>query len=129
MATTLEPRQQPIRLIESAKKCEESLKRLKKLANDSKAKHSSAEEKLLLDDVITCVNSSIASLKAWTAAISMGRQTSNTEIIAAIKSIFDHILSWGAEATERLNHRLLPTLRRGSKCVKKQGCALKLRLT
>ena len=130
MATTLEPRQQPIRLIESAKKCEQSLKRLKKHANDSKAKHSSAEKKLLLDDVITRVNSSIASLKAWTPAISMGRQTSNTEVIATINSVFDRILWWVAEATERLNHRLeLSILRRGLTCVKKQGCALKLRLT
>ena len=127
MATTLEPREQLIRLIESA---EQSLNRLKKHASDSKAKHSSAEEKLLLDDVIKRVNSNIASLKAWTAAINKGRQTSDTEIIATINSIFDRILSCVAEATERLNHRLgLSILRRGSKCVKKQGCALKLRLT
>lgn len=130
MATTLEPRQQLIRLIESAEKCEQSLNRLKKYASDSKAKHSSAEEKLLLDDVIEGVNSNIASLKVWTAAINMGRQTSDTEIIATNNSIFDRILSCVAEATERLNHRLgLSILRRGSKCVKKQGCALKLRLT
>ena len=62
MATTLEPRQQPIRLIESAEKCAVS-QPIKKHANGSKAKHSSAEKKLLLDDVIKRVNSSIASLK------------------------------------------------------------------
>ena len=124
MATTLEPRQKSIRLIESAEKCEQSLNRLKKFASDSKAKHSSAEKKLLLDDVIKRVNSNIAPLKAWTAAINKGRQTSTTEII------LDKILSWVAEATEILNHRLgLSILRRGSKWVKKQGCALKLRLT
>ena len=128
MATTLEPRQQLIRLIESAEKYEQSLNRLKKHANDSKEKHSSAEKKLLLDDVIKRVNSNIASLKAWTAAINKGRQTSNTEIIATIDSV-SNALSYLDDATEILNHRLgLSILPRGSKCVKKQGCALKLRL-
>lgn len=64
MASSLEPAQRPINLIESADRCEQHLNSSKKYANNSKTKHNSGKKKVLLEDVITSVNSNIQSLKA-----------------------------------------------------------------
>lgn len=106
MAPSLEPAQRPINLIKSADRCEQHLNGLRKYASDSKTKYHSGKKKVLLEDVITRVNSNIQSLKAWTAAITKGRQTSDEEIKASVNSVFENIVSRVDDAKEALSHRL-----------------------
>ena len=131
MAPSLEPAQRPINLIKSADRCEQHLNSLRKYASDSKTKHNSGKKKVLLEDVITRVNSNIQSLKAWTAAITKGRQTSDEEIKASVNSVFENIVSRVDDAKEALRHRLGFSVWNSdkSKCVIPQGCIPKLRLT
>lgn len=106
MAPSLEPRRQKIDLIKSADTCEEHLSRLKKHASDLKSKHSSGKKNILLDDVIKRSNTNIQSLKAWTAAIGKGRQTSDEDIKASIDAVFGNIVSRVADSKDALDHRL-----------------------
>ena len=106
MAPSLEPRHQKIDLIKSADRCEEYLNRLKKHASDRKTEYTSGKKHILLQDVITRTNTNIQSLKAWTAAIGKGRQTSDEEIKASIDAVFGNIVSRVADAREALDHRL-----------------------
>ena len=92
MAPSVEPRHQKIDLIKSADTCEEHLK--------SGNKHN------LLQHVIKPTNTNIQSLKAWTAAIGKGRQTSDEEIKASIDAVFGNIVLRVADAKEALDHRL-----------------------
>ena len=131
MAPSLEPAKQPINLIESADRCEQHLNSLRKYASDGKTKHNSGKKKVLLEDVITRVNSNIQSLKAWTAAITKGRQTSDEEIKASVNAVFENIVSRVADAKEALSRRLGFSMWNSdkSKCVTLQGCMCKLKLT
>lgn len=124
MAPSLEPPQRPINLIESADKCEQHLNWLMKYASDSKANHNSGKKRVLLEDVITRVHSNIYSLKTWTIAITKGRQTSDEEIKASVKAVFENIVSRVDDAREALSHRLGFSLWTSdkSKCVMLQGC-------
>lgn len=106
MAPSLEPPQRPINLIESADRCEQHLDWLRKYASDSKAKHNNGKKRVLLKDVITRVNSNIQSLKTWTIAITKGRQTSDEEIKASVKAVFENIVSRVDDARKALSHRL-----------------------
>lgn len=131
MAPSLEPAQQPINLIKSADRCEQHLSSLRKYASDSKKKHNSGKKKVILEDVIARLNSNIQSLKAWTAAITKGRQTSEEEIKASINAVFENIISRAADAKEALSRRLDFSSWKldKSKCVMLRGCLPKLKLT
>ena len=115
--------QRPINLIKSADRCEQHLNWLRKYASDSKTNYNSGKKKVLLEDVITRVNSNIQSLKAWTAAITKGRQTSDEEIKASVNSVFENIISRVNDAKEALSHRLGFSVWNSdkSKCVMLQG--------
>ena len=102
----MEPRHQKIDLIKSADTCEEHLNRLKKHASDLKTQYTIGKKHILLEDVVTRSNTHIQSLKAWTAAIGKGRQTSDEEIKASIDAVFGNIVSRVADAKEALDHRL-----------------------
>jgi len=106
MAPSLEPPRQKIDLIESADKCGDHLDHLRKHASDRKVKHASGKKHALLEDVITRVNSNIRLLKAWTAAISKGRQTSDETIRSSINDVFENIVSRKVDAQRALDHRL-----------------------
>jgi len=106
MAPSLDPPHQKIDLIESADRCERHLNSLRTYASDRRVKHTSGKKHALLEDVITRVNSNIQLLKAWTAAISKGRQTSDETIRSSINEVFDNILLRKADAQKALNHRL-----------------------
>lgn len=131
MAPSLEPAQRPINLIKSADRCEQHLNGLSKYARDSKTKHNSGKKKVLLEDVITRVSHNIQSLKAWTAAITKGRQTSDEEIKASVNSVFENIVLRVDDAKEALSHRLAFSMwiSDKSKCVLLQRCIPKLKLT
>lgn len=106
MAPSLEPPRQKIDLIESADRCERHLNRLRTYASDRKVKHTSGKKHALLEDVITRVNSNIQLLKAWTAAIRKGRQTSDETIRSSINEVFENIVSRKAKAQKALDDRL-----------------------
>ena len=106
MSPSLEPSKTPIDLIDSANKSEEQLSKLKSFATEKKQKHGSGKKKALLEDVINHVNSNIQSLKAWTAAINEGRQTSDEEIKKSIHAVFENIVARVADAKQALGHRL-----------------------
>lgn len=106
MARPLEPSSQQINLSESADKCERRLDQLKKHATEQKANYRSGKKHRLLGDVIASCNSNIQSLKAWRAAISKGRQTSDESIRASIDSVFENIIARVADAKAALKHRL-----------------------
>ncbi|KAL8794605.1 MAG: hypothetical protein Q9195_002801 [Heterodermia aff. obscurata] len=106
MAPSLESSNPKIDLIESAVKCELRLDSLRQHARDLKVKHTSGKKHALLEEVITRSNSNIQSLKAWTAAISRGRQTSDESIRASINEVFENILSRKKDAQKALDHRL-----------------------
>lgn len=131
MAPSLEPAQPPINLIKSADRCEQHLNGLRKYASDSKTKYNSGKKKILLEDVITRLNSNIQSLKAWTAAITKGRQTSDEEIKASVNSVFENIVSRVDDAKEALSHRLGLSVFSSdkSKYVCYKGCILEFKLT
>lgn len=105
MAPSLESPHPKIDLIESAVKCERQLDSLRKYAHDRKDKYTGKKHALLLE-VITRSNSNIQSLKAWTAAISRGRQTSDENIRASINAVFENIVSRKKDAQKALDHRL-----------------------
>lgn len=130
MAPSLEPAQRPINLIESADRCEQHLNMLRKYASDRKAKHSSGKKRVLLQDVIIRVNSNIQSLKTWTIAITKGRQTSDEEIKASVKAVFENIVFRVDDAKEALSRRLGFSFLSSdkSKCVMLQGCILRSKL-
>ena len=123
MAPSLKPGQHPINLIESARKCEKDLNRLRKHASDRKTKQNGAK-KALLEDVITRVNSNIQSLKNWTAAIAKGTQTQDEERKASVNAVFNNIELRVKDAEKALNHRLGFTLlpSKKSRCVSLQDC-------
>ena len=106
MAPALESSRPKIDLIESAVKCERHLDNLRQYARDRKAKYTTGKKHALLEEVITRSNSNIQSLKAWTAAISRGRQTSDENIRASINAVFENILSRKKDAQKALDHRL-----------------------
>ena len=129
MASSLKPAERPIDLIESANRCKEHLDSLRKHASDGKTKHNSGKKKVLLEDVITRVNSNIQALGAWTAAIHRGRQTLNEEIKASVNAVFDNIVSRVHDAKKALNHRLGFSILNKSKFVMLQGCISRFELT
>lgn len=106
MAPHLEPHRQAIDLIESADNCERHLNRLRTHASGRKVKHTSGKKHALLEDVITRVNSNIQLLKAWTAAISKGRQTSDEAIRSSINDFFESIVLRKKDARKALDDRL-----------------------
>ena len=106
MAPSLEPPHPKIDLIESAAKCERHLHSLRQHARDRKVKYTTGKKHTLLEEVITRSNSNIQSLKAWTAAISRGRQTSDESIRASINAVFENIVSRKKDAQKALDHRL-----------------------
>lgn len=106
MEFSLEPAQRPINLIKSADRCEQHLDGLRTYASDSKIKYNSGKKKILLEDVIARLNSNIKSLKAWTAAITKGRQTSDEEIKTSVNAVFENIISRVNDAKGALSHRL-----------------------
>ena len=106
MEPPLEPPRQRIDLIKSADRCEQHLNSLKRHATDLKIKHSSGKKHVLLKEIITRSNASIQSLKAWTAAIRKGRQTSDENIRASVNAVFGNIVSRVADARDALDHRL-----------------------
>lgn len=95
-----------IDLIESADRCQRRLDRLRAHASDRKVKHTSGKKHALLEDVITRLNSNIQLLKAWTAAISKGRQTSDEKIRSSINEVFENIVSRKEKAQKALDGRL-----------------------
>lgn len=106
MPPSLEPPRQEIDLIESADRCERYLNHLRTHATDRKVKHTSGKKHALLEDVITRLNSNIQLLKAWTAAISKGRQTSDEAIRSSINQVFEYIVSRKEDAQKALDDRL-----------------------
>ena len=131
MAPSLKPARRPIDLLDSAERCRQHLDSLREYAKDSRAKHSSGEKKLVLDEVIARVNSNIQALKAWTAAIHKGRQTADEEIKTSVNAVFDNIVPRVHDARKALSHRLKLS-RLGSnksKCVMLQCCIPKRKLT
>ena len=106
MAPSLESHHPKIDLIESAVKCERRLDGLRQYARDRKVKYTSGKKHAVLEEVITRSNSNIQSLKAWTAAISRGRQTSDENIRASIHAVFENIVSRKKDAQKALDHRL-----------------------
>ncbi len=106
MAPSLKPTSQPIDLIDSAERCKQHLDSLREYASDSRAKHNRGKKKVVLEEVITRVNSNIQALKAWTAAIHKGRQTHDEEIKTLVNAGFDNIVSRVHDAKKALSHRL-----------------------
>lgn len=106
MATSPQPSHERIDLIKSADRCEQHLNYLRKHASDLKIKHAKGKKHDLLKDVITRGNVNIQSLKAWTAAVSKGRQTSDESIRASVNAVFENIVARVADAKEALDHRL-----------------------
>ena len=106
MAPSSELRRPKVDLIKSADTCREILNRLKEHASDRKSVYTSGKKHIILQDVITRTSTNILSLKAWTAAIGKGRQTSDEEIKASIDAVFGIIVSSIADAREALDHRL-----------------------
>lgn len=125
MAPSPKPGQHPINLIDSANKCEKDLNRLRKHASDRKTKQNGAK-KILLEEVITRVNSNIQSLKNWTAAIAKGRQTQDEERKASVDAVFNNIELRVKDAEKALDHRLDFALlaSKKSRCVSLQACIL-----
>ena len=106
MAPALGTPHQTIDLIQSAATCERHLNNLRQHARNHKVKYTSGKKHALLEDVITRSNSNIQSLKAWTAAITKGRQTSDESIKASINAVFDNIVLRKKDAQKALDHRL-----------------------
>ena len=106
MAPFLESPHPKIDLIDSAVQCERHLDRLRQHARDRLVKYTTGKKHVLLEEVITRSNSNIQSLKAWTAAIRMGRQTSDESIRASINAVFENIVSRKKDAQKALDHRL-----------------------
>ena len=131
MAASLEPPHQKIDLIESAVTCERHLNSLKQHAQDHKRRYATGKKNVLLEDVITRSNGSIQSLKAWTAAFTEGRQTSDESIRASINTLFENILSRRKDAQEALDYRLGLRIwaSKKSKYDMRLGCACNLWLT
>ena len=131
MAPSLKPTSQPIDLIDSVERCMQHLDSLREYASDGRAKHNSGKKKVVLEEVITRVNSNIQALKAWTAAIRKGRQTTDEEIKTTINAVFDIIVSRVHDAKKALSLRLKPSMFRSNKakCVMLRCCIPKRKLT
>ena len=127
---SLKHSQQPIDLIESARRCEQRLNQLRKFASDSRTKHNSGKKKNLLDDVVTRINDNVHSLRAWIAALAKGRQTREENIKASVDEVFDNIVLLTNDASRVLAHRLGFSIfvSDESKCAVSRGCIFTLKL-
>ena len=94
-AASMEPSQanghRPATLIEAARKCQTHLETLRQYAQKSKGEHYTSATQTLLDEVARQTNGSIGSLKAWTAEIEKGRQTSDESIINTVNAYFEQL--------------------------------------
>ena len=93
-------------LLVTARRCEDLLERLKQHADHSKRRHLTTATLSLLDEVAGHVTGNCNALKAWSAAVRQGRQTTDLNIIKTVDEYFLQLESRIAHAENALRHRL-----------------------
>ena len=93
------------RLTGAAKECVDQLTRLRQQAQRSKARRTEATKRYL-DSIIKRISISIASLEAWTSALSKDEQTSDKNILNTVVGYFDQLEKYITAARKALEIRL-----------------------
>lgn len=103
---SLQDHLQPLSLTDYAKKCEARLNHLKQHALDCKRRHRTDATKQLLKDVIDHIKGNTASLRAWVAEFSSGRQTTDLGITRTTEKQFEQLQKRIEDVEDTLEERL-----------------------
>lgn len=93
-------------MIDTARECDNLLEQLKQHADRSKRRHLTTATLSLLDEVVGHVTGNSNALKAWSAAVGKGRQTTDPNIIRTVDEHFRQLEKRIAHVESALRHRL-----------------------